>query len=1127
MKRIYMKRKKKRLMAILAAAFVAFILFPTRFASAESIITLAPNETIEILGDGIVTVSDVHDFVRYKGNTPEEYYANYYATRHKVMDNDERMVIQNTSGVTETVSIYSQPYKKVDHPALKKESMKNGESLEYTGGSDFAIPDSYESAYYRKDGTAYAYNPSQYHDHVSTFESTEISRAVITMKDDQIIYGPYDTFKMPKRSKTPAIKRVDVKKGDSWEYTGDSDFEIPGHYESAYYKEDGTAYTYYDSRFNDRFTKFLPGFSDEVKRAVLTMSEDQVIYGAYETFKVPKQSKFPALRKVSVKKGDSWSYSGGSEFIIPSHYQSVYYKEDGTASSYNKSDYSHRINELSTDGATRAVFTMMEDQDVYGPYETFKVPEQSKSPALKEINLKKGQTIEFKGDTDFTVPYEFQKASYKSDGTANFYTEGGYSERFNKFSSNEVKRTVITVKRDQTIYGPYETFNIPEVIETPALKEIAVKKGENLEYDTKSDFIIPEGFTIASYKEDGTADFYSNWNYGEEVRKLPSKEAKKSVVTILSDQVIYGPYDTFNEPKRVQNPAIATIVMEPGDFLYFEDPKSAFTVPNQHEYTWYSSNGNEEKGISNSKANYVVDGGKKLYIKNTTTERQEIYGPYELLHVALLNVNGITDEDTVITGTTVNGASISIKVGTNVIAKGTAGSDGNFKINIPKQKANTILTAEVKPSNGNNSLSKQITVKLTPKVPNQPKVNEVSDNSTVISGTAEQNTVIDVKTSTTKIASGKTDSKGIFNVSVPKQKAGTQLLITARNSVGESPIATTVVKDKTAPTPPKVNAITDQDTILTGMAEAGATVSANVGTKGIGSSVADKTGKFSIEISKQKAATKIGVTAKDAAGNSSQAVYTTVTVKPKAPIAPKVNAVADNNTLVTGTAETNTFVYIKVGTTIIGNGKTDVKGIFSVVIPKQKAGTKILVTVKNTGGYSPYTTSVVLDKTPPTPPKVNDITDQQTVVTGTAELNSTVFIKVGTRVLANGKVDKNGKFSIKIIKQKAGTKVLITAKDAAGNVGTATLKTVQDKTPPAAPSVNKVTSQTTIVTGTSEVNAKVTIKVGKAIIGNGSADKIGKFKVTIPKQKTGTKLSVTAKDVANNESPVRSVTVVK
>ncbi|MDR4410591.1 lytic transglycosylase domain-containing protein, partial [Bacillus anthracis] len=78
--------------------------------------------------------------------------------------------------------------------------------------------------------------------------------------------------------------------------------------------------------------------------------------------------------------------------------------------------------------------------------------------------------------------------------------------------------------------------------------------------------------------------------------------------------------------------------------------------------------------------------------------------------------------------------------------------------------------------------------------------------------------------------------------------------------------------------------------------------------------------------------------------------------------------------------------------------------------------------------------------------------------------------KAGTKVLASGKVDKNGKFSIKIIKQKAGTKVLITAKDVAGNEGTATVKTVQDKTAPTPPNVNKITSQTTIVTGTTEVS---------------------------------------------------------
>ncbi|PGZ95539.1 hypothetical protein COE51_19770, partial [Bacillus pseudomycoides] len=67
---------------------------------------------------------------------------------------------------------------------------------------------------------------------------------------------------------------------------------------------------------------------------------------------------------------------------------------------------------------------------------------------------------------------------------------------------------------------------------------------------------------------------------------------------------------------------------------------------------------------------------------------------------------------------------------------------------------------------------------------------------------------------------------------------------------------------------------------------------------------------------------------KDSAGNYSP--YTTVTVQDKtAPLAPKVNAITDKNTEVTGTAEANTLVYVKVGSTIIGRGKTDATGKFS------------------------------------------------------------------------------------------------------------------------------------------------------------------------------------------------------
>ncbi|PFN04203.1 Ig-like domain-containing protein, partial [Bacillus cereus] len=78
------------------------------------------------------------------------------------------------------------------------------------------------------------------------------------------------------------------------------------------------------------------------------------------------------------------------------------------------------------------------------------------------------------------------------------------------------------------------------------------------------------------------------------------------------------------------------------------------------------------------------------------------------------------------------------------------------------------------------------------------------------------------------------------------------------------------------------------------------------------------------------------------------------------PLAPKVNALTSKDTVVTGTAEVNTLVYVKVGSTIIGRGKTDSAGKFSVAIPVQKAGTRIGVVVKDSAGnYSPYTVIMV------------------------------------------------------------------------------------------------------------------------------------------------------------------------
>lgn len=245
----------------------------------------------------------------------------------------------------------------------------------------------------------------------------------------------------------------------------------------------------------------------------------------------------------------------------------------------------------------------------------------------------------------------------------------------------------------------------------------------------------------------------------------------------------------------------------------------------------------------------------------------------------------------------------------------------------------------------------------------------------------------------------------------------------------------------------------------------------------------------------------------------------------KAPDAPVVNPVSDKDITVTGTAEKGSTIEVYANKVKLGSGVTAEEGTFSVSISKQKAGTKLTVTAKNAAGVSKATEVEVLDKTAPEVPKVNPVSDKDTKVTGTAEAGSTVTVFTGKTTLGSGTTDKNGKFSITIKKQKAGTTLTVTAKDIAGNSSKAIKVVVLDKTAPVTPSVNTVTSTSKKVTGKAEAGSKVTIKVGKMQIGSGKVDKNGKFSISIKEQKVNTTLILTATDKAGNESKAKKVTV--
>ncbi|MFC7363959.1 MULTISPECIES: Ig-like domain-containing protein [Bhargavaea] len=236
--------------------------------------------------------------------------------------------------------------------------------------------------------------------------------------------------------------------------------------------------------------------------------------------------------------------------------------------------------------------------------------------------------------------------------------------------------------------------------------------------------------------------------------------------------------------------------------------------------------------------------------------------------------------------------------------------------------------------------------------------------------------------------------------------------------------------------------------------------------------------------------------------------------------APKVNAIDDNDKVITGKSEKGSTVKIYNGKTMLGSQKVDSKGNFKINIKPIKAGTKIKATATDQDGYeSKPTTITVADKTAPASPKVNAVDDNDKTVSGKTEANATVTVKNGKTTLGTPKADKSGNFKLSIKPVKAGTKLTFTAKDSAGNVSKASTKTVVDKTAPSL-TVKDIYSGNKSVAGKTEAGAKVTVKVGKTTLGSGTANTKGEFKITIKAQKKNTTVTISASDKAKNTKTV-------
>lgn len=143
-------------------------------------------------------------------------------------------------------------------------------------------------------------------------------------------------------------------------------------------------------------------------------------------------------------------------------------------------------------------------------------------------------------------------------------------------------------------------------------------------------------------------------------------------------------------------------------------------------------------------------------------------------------VNEVNDRHTVVNGTAESMSTIAIRANGKLLAEGQTAEDGAFTVEIPVQKAGTVLEVTSTDAVGNQSKVTTVTV-VDKTAPNAPIVTSVTKEAIV--GTAEPHSTVFVKDDKgTVIAFVAADENGNFVVKMNKQKNHTVIYVSAADS---------------------------------------------------------------------------------------------------------------------------------------------------------------------------------------------------------------------------------------------------------------------------------------------------------------------------------------------------------
>ena len=340
--------------------------------------------------------------------------------------------------------------------------------------------------------------------------------------------------------------------------------------------------------------------------------------------------------------------------------------------------------------------------------------------------------------------------------------------------------------------------------------------------------------------------------------------------------------------------------------------------------------------------------------------------------------------------------------------------------------------------------------------------------------------------------------------------------------------------DTTAPTKPTAK-LSDDGLTITGTGEANSIIKVvDNDEKLLVSVTVDASGNYSIKLSEPLVDGNIVyLNSTDAAGNASSYTSVTGTKDTIAPDEPQAQ-LSDDGKIVTGKTEANATVKVyDDANQLIGTAKANANGGFSVALsPAVGAGKVATVVAEDAAGNKSDAHKVEIgkDTIAPDQPKL-EVSKDGATIKGTAEANTKIEVQnAEEKVIGTATTDANGKFTITLSPALGESETgQIVVQDQAGNKSESLGITIGYDTLAPDKATATLNADGTVVTGTAEANATVTVHdASNNVLGSATVDAEGKYSVTLSTALTESKVgNVYVQDAAKNSSVVTTVTGTK